>query len=166
MKNFLIHCLLAGSLLMSPMAALADPSVHAHAGSRSGPQGGSASGAHGSAGVPGYGRAAAGAGTVTSKSGYTASGANSHGHVYGKGGYNSSAAKWNGKNSSGQAAGHTTYKKGQGVSNQGSAQVTNKNTGQTYGGTESTTYNKQTGGSTTVDTNSGQTYTKTYKPVP
>jgi hypothetical protein len=189
MKKSIIHLLLALALVAP---ALAEPAVHGHpiqwtgpngatasgngrqavlpghgragasAGAVNGPQGSTASGARASVAAPGKGRAAAGGATVTTRNGASASAAGSHGWVRGKGGYKVGGATWNGTNSSGQATTSAVWKRGSGLTSSSSGQVTSKKTGQTYGASGSTTYNRSTGGSTTVTTDAGKTVTKTY----
>lgn len=114
--------------------------------------------------VPGKGGAFARKGTVTGPKGGTASGQGAGAFVKGKGGATAGSGSWSGQRSTGTASGSAAFKKGSGGQSQSNAQVTSKKTGKTYGETGSTTYNKSTGGSTTIETGSGKTYTKTYPP--
>ena len=114
--------------------------------------------------VPGKGGAFARKGTVTGRQGGTASGQGAGAFIRGKGGAAAGSGSWSGQRSTGTASGAAAWKKGSGGQSQSNVQVTSKKTGQTYGETGSTTYNKITGGSTTIETASGKTYTKTYPP--
>lgn len=114
--------------------------------------------------VPGKGGAFARKGTVTGPQGGTASGQGAGAFVKGKGGAAAGSGSWSGQRSSGTASGSAIYKKGSGVQSQTGFEATNAKTGQTRGVTGSTTYSKSTGGSTTIETASGKTYTKTYRP--
>lgn len=79
-----------------------------------------------------------------------------------QGGFHKQDTNWNGQNTSGNAQSEGSWQAGQGGQGSSSAEVTNKNTGETHSVDSNTTYDPNAGGSTTVTTGNGTTKTVDY----
>ena len=135
--------IVSGSLFLALVVA---PSVHAA-----------------SMALPHGGRAAGRVWSATGPQGGTIAGARGVVAVPGRGGVAGGKGVWSGPYTRGSAAGAATWTP-ETLNARSNVQVTNKQTGQTYGGMATTTAQKGQGGSLSVVTDSGKTYTKTWQP--